>query len=146
MVIAFLGTFSLNAQSGGGGGSCSCSSLGCSASKTCSVKGYSCTCSCSITLCSCTDCATGHMPVPTVSPEQLANRQQLSALLRSFGSLTASESANLLDESYQALIANDLDSYVSKGLAGEAKLQDLTQAQKDAINTWIASKGSDIRI
>ena len=151
MAIAFLGNITLNAQEGGGsgsgGGSCSCTGLTCSASKTCSVKGYSCNCTCTLTVCSCTDCNTSHLTVPpTVSQEQLTNRQELTALLRSFGSTTANESANLLDESYQALISNDLDNYISKGFAGEAKLQLLTQPEKDAVNAWIASKGSDIRI
>ena len=83
---------------------------------------------------------------PTVSAEQLANRQQLTSLLRSFSSTIATESADLLDQSYQALVNGDLNTYETKGLQGEAKLQYLTQAQKDAINSWIASKGSDIRI
>lgn len=70
----------------------------------------------------------------------------MTTLLRSFGSTTADESVNLLDQSYQALIGGDLNNYESKGLQGEAKLQYLTQTQKDAVNNWIASKGSDIRI
>lgn len=145
-LMAFFSFLALNAQSSGGG-SCSCTSIGCSASKHCSKSGYSCTCTCSLTICSCTQCSTSEHPVPpTVSAEQLENRQQLSSLLRSFGSLIANESADLLDESYKALINGDLNTYESKGFAGEAKLQYLTQGQKNAVNAWIESKGSDIRI
>ena len=147
-VVFVLGIVNANAQADGtGGGKCSCTSLGCSASKQCSTAGYTCDCSCGLTICSCDDCyRSGRVINPTVSTEQHANRQQLSLILRSFNTSTSTLSANLLDESYQALLRGDVEVYLSKGRQGEENLKNLSLSEKNALNHWIQSKGSDIRI
>ena len=131
------------------GGYCDCQSILCATRKQCSVKGYSCTCTCTLTICTCTPCSQSERPTVDevdVTTIHIQNRAELTGLLRSFNTDAGENSAKLIEETFSALSKErDYDKYITKANLAEQAIGNLPQQNKDAVNAWIASKGSSVR-
>jgi hypothetical protein len=66
--------------------------------------------------------------------------------LRSFNTDAGENSAKLIEETFSALSKErDYDKYITKANLAEQAIGNLPQQNKDAVNAWIASKGSSVR-
>lgn len=131
------------------GGYCECVSILCAARKQCSTKGTSCTCTCTLLSCTCSPCSQSQRPTVDdveVTSIHVQNRAELTRLLRSFNTVAGQNCAILIEETFSALSTErDYEKYITKANLAEQAIGNLPQQHKDAVNTWIASKGSSLR-